>query len=73
MIKVYDMTSGTLREELEANTIIPQDDLRTDQIVMPALGVQLQEYDFTNPGATQNAMPTTLLQVNSEKFIDDMK
>lgn len=73
MIKVYDMTSGTLREELEANTIILQDDLHTDQIVMPALSVQLQEYDFTTPDATQNAMPTTLLQVNSEKFIDDMK
>ena len=73
MIKVYDMTSGTLREELEATTIIRQDDIRTDEVGMPALNVQLQEYDFSTPDNVQSAMPTTLLQVKSEKFLDEMK
>jgi hypothetical protein len=73
MIKVYDMTSGTLREELEATTIIRQDEIRTDEVGIPALNAQLQEYDFNTPDNAQAAMPTTLLQVNSEKFLDEMK
>lgn len=73
MVTVYDMTSGTLRQELEANKPSTQveatPDMRceAEDTLMPMLQeVQWSETD-------DNASPDLLAGLNIDSFISEMK
>ena len=71
MITVYDMTSGTLRKELEASStpsetkpaLVEHDGYNTE--------LQLQEIEFEQPAS--DSLPAHLLATQTDEFIDSMK
>ena len=74
MVTVYDMTSGTLRQELEASKpsiqVEPTPDMRceAEDTLMPMLQeVQWSETD------NNNTLPDHLAELNIDSFIREMK
>jgi len=72
MITVYDMTSGTLRKELEESkqTESLQQTEMHEAILAP--GLQLQEIVFESP-CSDEALPEHMLGIKAEDFINSMK
>ena len=73
MVTVYDMTSGTLRQELEANRpstpVEPTPDMRceAEDTLMP----MLQEVQWSD--ADNSTLPDHLAGLNVDSFISEMK
>jgi len=74
MIAVYDMTSGTLRKELEARTNIAKEhstaDMQTAGMLLPEL--RLQEIEFSSSTDT-HTLPDHMAALEVEDFIEKMK
>jgi len=75
MITIYDMTSGTLRKELEDSNNQGDNgsnatDTHWDTTIAPEL--QLQEIELTNTEQSK-AIPSSLLKSDADQFIDQMK
>jgi len=74
MIAIYDMTSGTLRKELEAQSPVKEKHASVE-IQAPALHApepRLQEIEFTGT-AEIHTLPEHLAAIKVEDFIDTMK
>jgi len=71
MITVYDMMSGTLRKDIEADSAPEQSQNFMDEreINMPEL--QLQEIEFDDTAT--NSMPAHLLNIKATAFLKVMK
>ena len=74
MIAVYDMTSGTLRKELEArnNTTEEQAPAETQATGIALPELRLQEIEFSNT-ADAHTLPDHMAALEVEDFIKKMK
>jgi hypothetical protein len=72
MITVYDMTSGTLRKELEESHQTESLQQTEMHEATHAPELQLQEIVFETP-VTNDTLPEHLLGIQVEDFINNMK
>jgi hypothetical protein len=72
MITVYDMTSGTLRKELEERKQMKSLQQTEMHEALHAPGLQLQEIVF-EPPVSEEALPEHMLGIKAEDFINSMK
>ncbi len=74
MIAVYDMTSGTLRKELEARKEVTEEhataEMQTTGMLLPDLRLQEVEFSIT---ADANTLPDHMAALEVEDFIEKMK
>lgn len=71
MITIYDMTSGTLRKDLEANDEYEQNQSAMIEQTQYQAELKLQEIEFETE--TPDSMPAHLLDAQADDFLNSMK